>query len=31
MKNVTDLGFTVFAGVVSLGIPAMAYLTLFGS
>lgn len=30
MKNVADLGFTVFAGVVSLGIPTMAYLTLFG-
>lgn len=30
MKNVADLGFTAFAGVISLGIPAMTYLTLFG-
>jgi len=30
MQNVSDFSFTVFAGVVSLGGPAMAYLSLFG-
>jgi len=30
MKSLNDISFTVFAGVVSLGAPAMAYLSLFG-
>jgi len=30
MTNISEIGFTVFAGIVSLGAPAMAYLSLFG-
>lgn len=29
MKNFSEIGFTVFAGIISLGGPAMAYLSLF--
>ncbi|MBB3927162.1 hypothetical protein GGR43_002885 [Sphingobium jiangsuense] len=30
MTNLSQIGFTVFAGVISLSAPAMAYLSLFG-
>jgi hypothetical protein len=30
MKNISELGFTLFAGAVSLIPPTMVYLTLFG-
>jgi len=30
MQTLSNVSFTVFAGVVSLSAPAMAYLSLFG-
>lgn len=30
MKNLSEISYTVFAGMISLSAPAMAYLSLFG-
>lgn len=30
MDTLSNVGFTVFAGVIALSAPAMAYLSLFG-
>jgi hypothetical protein len=30
MKNLSDIGFVLAAGAISLSAPAMAYLSLFG-
>jgi len=31
MKTINEIGFAVFAGVISLSGPALAYLSVFGS